>query len=108
MTRRGDGGDVRIAATCLENWDMYTIIKLLQTNIFSDKVHRAVNKVKNYTRTDLAHERLDCDWVRDCGCMVELLDALGLQSDAGKLREFCKSKNHSIDAGNTYREVHRT
>ena len=101
MTRQYEGG-VAIPATCLANWDMFTLLKLMQCDIFPDKVNEAVGKIAKYTRNDLAHERFDCDWVRDWCCMAELLDALGCSSAANALRKFCESKAHSINEGDTY------
>ena len=102
MTRQYEGGVV-VPATCLENWDMFTLLKLLQSNVFPDKVNNAAVKSLEYTRNDLAHERFDCDWVRDWLCMEDLLTALGCSSEADKLRKFCESKAHSAKSGDTYR-----
>ena len=44
MTRQYEGG-VAIPATCLENWDMYTLLKLLQCNVFRVEVREAVDKI---------------------------------------------------------------
>ena len=96
MTRFREGG-VMMAATCLENWDMLPLLKLLQTRLFPADVHEASYKIATYTRKDIAHERFDCDWHRDWNCMADLLEALS--GDAEKLREFCESKPHSTDAG---------
>ena len=82
---------------------MFTLLKLLQTNVFPEKVNNAAEKIATYTRNDLAHERFDCDWVRDWTYMEELLTALGCKSAADKLRKFCESKSHITDAGDTYR-----
>ena len=102
MTRQYEGGVV-VPATCLENWDMFTLLKLLQTNVFPEKVNNAAEKIATYTRNDLAHERFDCDWVRDWTYMEELLTALGCASAADNLRQFCESNSHSINEGDTYR-----
>ena len=93
------GGGVSVAATCLENWDMMTLIKLARADIFSERVHQAVDDMMKYVRTDLAHERFDCDWERDWKCMTELLHAMGRPHAADDLRSFCESKKHSRDAG---------
>ena len=55
MTRQYEGGVV-VPATCLENWDMFTLLKLLQTNVMTDTVKHAAGKILMYTRNDLAHE----------------------------------------------------
>ena len=99
MTRADQESQVSLPATCLENWDVLALLKLLRSSVFSNKVNAAAGSVLKYTRTDLAHERFDCDWNRDWNCMAELLDALGLATDSDNLREFCKSKNHRIDTG---------
>ena len=57
MTRQYEGGVV-VPATCLENWDMFTLLKLLQTNVFLNKVNTAAKNILEYTRNALAHERL--------------------------------------------------
>ena len=101
MTRSCEGG-VMAPATSLANWDMLALIKLLQSNVFSHQVHVAVKKMNEYTRRDMAHERFDCDWDRDCKFMVELLQALGHPDDAAKLQEFCESKTHTIDGGEIF------
>ena len=103
MTRHYEGGVV-VPATCLENWDMLTLLKLLQTNVMTEKVNKAAGKIMKYTRNDLAHERFDGDWVRDWSCMEELLTALGCSSAAGKLRKFCEplNKSHRDSEGDTY------
>ena len=88
-----------MAATCLETWDFLSLIKLLQSNIFSDKVHRAMRTINDYTRRDIAHERFDLDWNRDWKCMMDLLNALQRPDDAAKLRDFCQSKTHTSDGG---------
>ena len=103
MTRQYEGGVV-VPATCLENWDMFTLLKLLQTNVFPDKVNNAAEKILKYTRNDLAHERFDCDWVRDWYCMEELLTTLGCSIEADKLRKFCEPKSHNANPGDTYRK----
>ena len=104
MTRQYEGGVV-IPATCLENWDMFTLLKLLQTNVFPNKVNNAAEKSLNYTRNNLAHERFDCDWVRDWSCMEELLTVLGCSIEAGKLRKFCDPlhMSHCDMKGNKHR-----
>ena len=94
MTRRYEG-DVAIPATCLQNWDMLPLLKLMQCDIFPDKVNKAVDKVAKYTRNDLAHERFDCDWCRDWWCMEELLKALGCSKAGNDLRKFCGPLNKS-------------
>ena len=98
MTRLLDG-NVRVAATCLENWDMFPLLKLLQSNIFSETVKQAAWHVQIYTRADMAHERFDCDWHRDWTCMVKLLDALGCSRKADSLRKSCESKFRTYDGG---------
>ena len=98
MTRQYESA-VQMAATCLENWDMLVLLKLLLCFIFSRQVKDAAEKIAKYTRTDIAHERFDCDWARDWGCMAELLDALECSSAAAQLRTFCESKPHSVDGG---------
>ena len=52
-------------ATCLENWDMLALLHLLRSNIFASNVRTAVCNINEYTRRDMAHERLDCCWERD-------------------------------------------
>ena len=84
-----------VPATCLENWDMFTLLKSLQTNVVTDTVKHAAGKILMYTRNDLAHERFDCDWARDWRCMEELLTALGCSSAADDLRKFCEPLNKS-------------
>lgn len=59
-----------------------------------------------YTRRDIAHERFDCDWQRDCGCMVNLLDALGCATEAAELRAFCQAKGHVVAAGGSRLHSH--
>ena len=93
------GNSVEVPATCVENWDMLAVIHLLQSNVFPEKVHHAVNIMNEYTRRDIAHERFDADWKRDCGCMRELLDALGCPAEAAKLRAFCQSKRYDTSTG---------
>ena len=97
-----------MAATCLENWDIFTLLKLLQSNIFPDTVRKAAYNVKKYTRTDLAHERFDCDFRRDWGSMADLLNAfkyytsidlVDCSSAAAELRKFCEPKTHNSDGG---------
>ena len=99
MTRPCKEGSAVMAATCLENWDIFTLLKLLQSNIFPDTVRKAAYNVKKYTRTDLAHERFDCDFRRDWGSMADLLNALDCPSAAAELREFCEPKTHNSDGG---------
>ena len=106
MTRRYEGA-VAIPATCLENWDMLPLLKLMQCDIFPDKVNEAVGKIAKYTRNDLAHERLDCNWIRDWSCMEELLTALGCSSAADSLRKFCKSKSHDVNEGDNIPNIRR-
>ena len=101
MTRQHEG--VVNPATCLENWDMQTLLKLIECAVFPDKANKAAGKVLQYTRHDLAHERFDCDWLRDWSCMAELLDALECSSAADGLRNFCESKTHNITEGDTCR-----
>ncbi len=96
-----------IPATCLQNWDLLLLLKLLKCKFFSVEVREAAEKMRKYTRTDLAHERFDCDWERDCSVMAELLDALGKATNATRLRDFCKSKAHKIHAGESASEVVR-
>ena len=98
LTRVCDGA-VTAAATCVENWDMLAVIHLLQSDVFPEKVHQAVNIMNEYTRRDIAHERFDCDWQRDCDCMANLLDALGCTAEAAELRAFCQAKHHVVAAG---------
>ena len=86
-------------ATCLTSWDMYPVLKLLQTSVFPNAVREAARMVLKFTRTDLCHERFDCDWQRDCNCLAKLLQSLDLQKAAATLREFCASKTHTNDAG---------
>ena len=93
------GDSVTVPATFVENWDMLAVIHLLQSDVFPEKVHQAVNIMNEYTRRDIAHERFDCDWQRDCGCMVNLLGALGCIADAVKLRTFYQAKHHVVAAG---------
>ena len=102
MTRQYESA-VQMAATCLENWDMLVLLKLLLCFIFSRQVKDAAEKIAKYTRTDIAHERFDCDWARDWGCMAELLDALECSSAAAQLRTFCESKPHRVDGGDSCR-----
>ena len=98
MTRSLDG-DVPVAATCLENWDMFPLLKLLQSNIFPKEVIQAAWQVQIYTRTDMAHERFDCNWRRDWICLADLLDSLGCSSEADGLRKHCEPKFHTDDGG---------
>ena len=98
MTRTPDP-TVMIAATHLANWDFFNLLKLLQSSVFSKKVNQAAWQVQRYTRTDIAHERFDCDWHRDWTCMAELLDALGCSSAADRLRKSCEPKFHTNDGG---------
>ena len=88
------------AATDLQNWDMLAFIHLLQSDLFPSEVHTAAEVMDEYTRRDLAHERLGCDWHRDFTCMVQLLDGLG--EDSSSLRKFCNLKPHSSNAGDTF------
>ena len=96
---RSSGSDGTLAATCLENWDMLTLLKLLQSKIYSKKVNQAAWEVQRYTRTDIAHERFDCDFRRDWNCMAKLLDGLGCSGEADSLRKCCEPKFHSDDGG---------
>ena len=73
----------------------------------TDKVYNAAGNILKYTRNDLAHERFDCDWVRDWSCMEELLTALGCSSAADSLRKFCKSKSHDVNEGNNIPNIRR-
>jgi len=98
ITRVCEGG-VIVAATCIENWDMLAVLHLFQSEVFSAQVHDAVDIMNQYTRRDIAHERFDCDWQRDWGCMADLLDALECPTEATALRAFCQAKTHTIDAG---------
>ena len=102
MTRPCKEGGVFMPATCLENWDMILILQLLESNVFPDFVREAARKVKKYPRTDLAHERFDCDWHRDWTCMADLLNALDCSSAAAELREFCEPKTHTSDGGESF------
>ena len=99
MTRKE--GDVFIPATCLENWDIYILLKLLHSNAFPETVREAARNVKN-VRSDIAHERFDCDWNYDCGCMADLLSAMGCSSAAAELRGFCEAKAFPSGGGETY------
>ena len=101
MTRTCKESGVPIPSTILKNWDMLSLLQLLESDVFSVEVHAAVRRVIKYPRTDLAHERFDADWVRDCECMAELLNALGRPSAALKLREFCARQKHTTEAGET-------
>ena len=103
MTRSFEGG-VKVPATCLENWDMSALIKLLQCNLFSDEVRKAVCEMNKYARNDIAHERFDLDWHRDWSSMADLLDALKCPNEAAKLRDFCGSKGHANDGGEEQHE----
>ena len=98
VTRSSEGG-VTAPATCIENWDMLAIIRLLQCSIFSEKVRRAVHNVNEYTRRDIAHERFDCEWKHSCQCLVELLKVLGCSMHAEKLKKWYNSKAHTADGG---------
>ena len=98
MTRKE--GDVFIPATCLENWDIYMLLKLLNSDVFPEAVRDAARNVKN-TRTDIAHERFDCDWHRDWSCMADLLNAMDCPSAAAELREFCEAKTFPSVGGET-------
>ena len=98
VTRSSEGG-VTAPATCIENWDMLAILKLLQCSMFSEKVHRAVQKVNEHTRRDIAHERFDCEWRDSYECLVELLQALGCPRDAEKLERWCQSKAYTAEGG---------
>ena len=99
MTRPCKESRVPVPSTVLTNWDMLSLLQLLQSNVFSPKVNVAARRVINYVRTDLAHERFDADWDRDCECMVELLKALGRPSAALKLLEFRDRQKHTTEAG---------
>ena len=98
VTRSSEGG-VTAPATCIENWDMLAILRLLQCSMFSEKVHRAVQRVNEYTRRDIAHERFDCEWRHSYLCLVELLQALDCPNTAEKLQRWCKSKAYTADGG---------
>ena len=98
LTRECEG-NVTVAATSVENWDMLAVIHLLQSGVFPAEVHDAVHLMNEYTRRDIAHERFDFDWQRDWSCMADLLAALGCRSEATELRVFCQSKHHAIHAG---------
>ena len=100
MTRSPDG-DVTMAA-CLENWDMFVLLKLLQSNIFPEQVKNAAERVLRYTRMDIAHERFDCNWKRDWTCMYDLLHALGCSREAEGLRNCCEPKFQSDAGGADY------
>ena len=98
MTRALDH-NVRVAATWLGNWDMFPLLKLLQSNAFSERVKRAAWHVQIYARTDIAHERFDCDWHRDWTCMYDLLHALGCEGEGEALRDSCEPKFRAEDGG---------
>ena len=99
MTRPCKESGVPIPSLSLKNWDMFSVLQLLESDVFSAKVHAIVRRVIKYTRTDLAHERFDADWVRDCECMAELLDALRRPGAAVELRKFCDRQKHTTDGG---------
>ena len=94
---RTSGEGFAVAATDLQNWDMLAFIHLLQSDLFSSEVRAAANDISEYTRRDLAHENLECDWQRDWSCMAKLLEALG--EDVSPLRKFCNSKGHASNTG---------
>ena len=98
VTRSSEGG-VTAPATCIENWDMLAILRLLQCSMFSEKVHRAVQQVNEHTRRDIAHERFDCEWKDSYQCLVELLQALDCPRHAEELERWCKSKAYTSDGG---------
>ena len=101
VTRSSEGG-VTAPATCIENWDMLAILKLLQCDIFPEKVRRAVQKVNEHTRRDIAHERFDCEWRDSYECLLELLQALGCPREAKKLEQWCQSKTYTAEGGEGY------
>ena len=80
---------------------MLSLLELLESHVFAPKVRVAVRRVQQYVRTDLAHERFDADWVRDCECMAELLEGLGRPRAAMELRKFCERQKHTTDGGET-------
>jgi len=98
VTRLSEGG-VTAPATCLANWDMLAILKLLQCSIFSEKVQHAVQKVNQHTRRDIAHERFDCEWRHSYLSLVQLLQALDLAEHAAKLEAWCESKKYTANGG---------
>ena len=99
MTRPCKESRVPIPSTLLQNWDMLSLLQLLESHAFAQKVRMAVRRVQQYVRTDLAHERFDADWVRDCECMAELLESLVRPRAAAKLRAFCGRRKHTTDGG---------
>ena len=101
MTRPCKDSGVRIPSPLLNNWDMLSLLELLESHVFAPKVRVAVRRVQQYVRTDLAHERFDADWVRDCECMAELLEVLGRPHAAVELRKFCERQKHTTDGGET-------
>ena len=98
VTRSSEGG-VTAPESCIENWDMLAILRLLQSNMFPEKVRRAVQKVNEHTRRDIAHERFDCEWRDSCQYLVELLQALDCPSHAEKLERWCQSKAYTAEGG---------
>ena len=105
VTRSSEGG-VTAPATCLANWDMLAILKLLQCSIFSEKVQRAVQQVNEHTRRDIAHERFDCEWRHSYLCLVRLLQALDLAEHATKLEAWCERKTYIANGGEEHVFVH--
>ena len=105
VTRSSEGG-VTAPATCIENWDMLAILRLLRCSMFSEKVHRAVQQVNEHTRRDIAHERFDCEWKHSYQCLVELLQALDCPRHAEKLERWCQSKAYTAEGGGGHLFVH--
>ena len=98
VTRSSEGG-VIAPATCMRNWDMLAILKLLQCHIFPEKVRQAVQKVNEHTRRDIAHERFDCDWQHSCQCLVELLQSLDCARASDTLQKWMNSKSYTASGG---------
>ena len=98
VTRSSEGG-VTAPATCMRNWDMLAILRLLQCHIFPETVRQAVQKVNEHTRRDIAHERFDCDWQHSCQCLVKLLQALGCTRESDTLQKWCNSKSYTASGG---------
>ena len=105
VTRSSEGG-VTAPATCLANWDMLAILKLLQCSIFSEKVQRAVQQVNEHTRRNIAHERFDCEWRHSYLCLVQLLQALDLAEHATKLEAWCERKTYTANGGEEHVFMH--
>ena len=105
VTRSSEGG-VTAPATNIENWDMLAILRLLQCSIFSETVRKAVHKVNENTRRDIAHEHFDCEWRHSCQCLVELLQALGCRRRAEELEKWCESKAYTDHGGEGHVLMH--